>query len=295
VGAELGEGLTLFPDGGVYWVDLLAGLVYRSDGNQNHQVYSHPTEVAKVLPWNRGAILLTRSGLLFQGPTQVTLGTLGLTPDGSNLRCSDGAVLPDGSLVIGVMDRDMAPHAGRLVHINRQGKIHSVVEGTSVSNGVAVLASKNSIAWTDSATARIMVLDLDPTTGIPHTPRTLCEVPPAWGVPDGLAADASGGVWVALWGGAAVRRLDASGKLTHTFEIPVPHVTSLAFDADNNLWISTAAVVLSPEQRQLHPGAGGLWRIDHHQHGFSRLPVYVSTLTPPQISPSGTTTPPDEN
>jgi sugar lactone lactonase YvrE len=290
VGAELGEGLTLFPDGGMYWVDLLAGLVYRLDGEHNHRVGSHPTEVSKVLPWNRGAILLTRSGLLFHDSTQETLGTLDLTSGDSALRCSDGAVLPDGSLVVGIMDRNMAPHAGRFVHINHRGEIHSVVEKTSVSNGVAVLASEKNIVWTDSATARIMVLDIDPATGIPHSPRTLCEVPPDWGVPDGLATDASGGVWIALWGGGAVRRVDARGALTHTIEIPVPHVTSLAFDADNNLWISTATVVLSPEQRKSLPGAGGLWRIDNHQLPFTGLPVYVATLNPPQISAGGVAT-----
>jgi len=280
-GAELGEGLTLFPDAQMKWVDLLPGRIFSFKGENNHLESSYPHEVAKVLPWNQGSILLGRDGLIFRDHALQTLGTLRLTPEGSAFRCSDGAVLPDGTLVVGIMDRDMAPECGSFLHIGHQGDVHTLVHNTSVSNGVAVLLGGTQLVWTDSPTQKIFILDIDPHTAIPGSVRVFAEIPGHWGVPDGLAADSEGGVWVALWGGGAVRRLDATGTLTHTLEIPVMHPTSVAFDATDNLWVTTAAVLLSPAARQENPGAGGVWRWRHHLHGFRGLPVLVSSLQLP--------------
>jgi len=279
--AELGEGLVLFPDSSLYWVDLLGGVVYRADGDGHTREATYPHEVAKVLPWQHGSIVLGRVGLVWRNAALESVGALRLNADDSGLRCSDGAVLPDGTLVLGIMDREMAAGRGRFVHIGHRGEVSTLVDRTSVSNGVAVLPGGRELVWTDSSTQTIFVLDIDRHSGIPGAPRVFAEIPGSWGVPDGLAADSLGGVWVALWGGGAVRRLDAGGSLTHTLEVPVPHVTSVAFDAADNLLVTTAAVLLGPDERRRLPGAGGVWRWSHDQHGFHGLPVIPSTTEPP--------------
>jgi sugar lactone lactonase YvrE len=72
-------------------------------------------------------------------------------------------------------------------------------------------------------------------------------------VPDGLTVDADGGIWVAVWGGAAVHRYRPVGALTTTAELPTAHVTCPAFgDPDlERMYITTAG---GPGD-----GAGGLF------------------------------------
>jgi sugar lactone lactonase YvrE len=281
-GAELGEGLSLFPDGQVRWVDLPRGLVHRLEGDTDSVESSYPHEVAKVLPWRDGSVVLGREGLLFRNATLEVVATLRLTQASSQLRCSDGAVLPDGTLLVGIMDREMTPRQGRLVHVTAHGEVHTIVENTSVSNGVAVLAGGSQLIWTDSPTQELTVMDIDPVSGAPGNPRPFATIPQEWGVPDGLTPDSEGGVWVAMWGGGAVRRLDAAGELTDTIEIPVAHVTSVAFDAADNLLVTTAAALLSPAKRQTNPGAGGVWRVAWRDHGYRGLALQVCTAKPPE-------------
>ena len=49
------------------------------------------------------------------------------------------------------------------------------------------------------------------------------------GLPDGMAIDEEDGLWVALWGGGAVHRYDAAGRLDLVVNLPVTNVTACAF------------------------------------------------------------------
>ncbi len=48
-------------------------------------------------------------------------------------------------------------------------------------------------------------------------------------MPDGMAVDAEGGIWVAVWGGGVIQRYDADGQLTGVVRVPAANVTSCAF------------------------------------------------------------------
>jgi xylono-1,5-lactonase len=60
--------------------------------------------------------------------------------------------------------------------------------------------------------------------------------------PDGLAVDAEGCVWVALWGSGEVCRYTADGALDRRLRVPAPLVTNLAFGGPDlaTLFVTTA-------------------------------------------------------
>ena len=67
--------------------------------------------------------------------------------------------------------------------------------------------------YIDSPTKRIDVLDYDAATGEVEDRRPFAVIEDGVGVPDGLALDVEDGVWVALYGGAQVRRYGPGGTL----------------------------------------------------------------------------------
>lgn len=62
------------------------------------------------------------------------------------------------------------------------------------------------------------------------------------GAPDGLTVDAEGYLWVALWGGSAVRRYSPAGELDDVLRLPVRQVTAVTFGgADlDQLFVTTS-------------------------------------------------------
>jgi sugar lactone lactonase YvrE len=83
------------------------------------------------------------------------------------------------------------------------------------------------------------------------------------GYPDGLTVDAEGCVWVALWGGGAVRRYTPDGELDRVISLPATLTTACAFGGAGltDLYVTTARVGLDrpdPTSGSLLviPGAG---------------------------------------
>jgi sugar lactone lactonase YvrE len=120
----------------------------------------------------------------------------------------------------------------------------------------------------DTPTKRITRLVSDPASGTFTGWEPFVEVD---GHPDGVAADAEGGVWAALYGGSAVHRFDAQGRLTDIAELPCTQVTCPAFGGSglDELYVTTSRRGL-PEHEQ--PAAGALFRVRPRVGGAPVLP-----------------------
>jgi sugar lactone lactonase YvrE len=106
-------------------------------------------------------------------------------------------------------------------------------------------------------------IDFDVERGRLGARRAFAEIDPADGLPDGLCVDAAGGVWIALFGGGAVRRYTPDGELDLHFALPVTNPTSLAFGGPelDELFITSARHRLTPEQLEREPLAGSVLRL----------------------------------
>src|SRR5471030_1282004 len=95
----------------------------------------------------------------------------------------------------------------------------------------------------DSLTFRVDVFDFDVDAGLITKRRPFVSLAPADGTPDGLAVDNEGGVWVALYGGGAVRRYGPDGELDRVVAVPAKNVTACCFGGHDgrSLFVTTAA------------------------------------------------------
>lgn len=113
------------------------------------------------------------------------------------------------------------------------------------------------------------VFDYDPAAGMPSARRPVVHVDPDLGGPDGMALDAEGGLWVAIFGGHAVHRYTPDGKLDAVVEVPPSRVTACAFGGDgvDELYITTSRENLAPGAE---PEAGAVF---HATPGVRGLPL----------------------
>ena len=110
----------------------------------------------------------------------------------------------------------------------------------------------------DSATQGVDVFDFDVGAGAASNRRRLVTIERAHGVPDGMTTDSRGNLWVACFGGAAVRCYSPAGALLDEILFPVTQVTSCAFGGPDlaDLYVTSAAYRLSAVQLKQEPHAG---------------------------------------
>jgi sugar lactone lactonase YvrE len=154
-----------------------------------------------------------------------------------DLRANDGAVDPAGRFWIGTMADDESPGKGALYRLDGE-ELTTVIEPVDLSNGLDWTGDR--MYYADTPTQRVDLLDYDEATGAVENRRPFVTIDAADGSPDGLVLDDEGGLWLALWGGGAVRRYDADGTLSEVLNVPADNVTAVWFAGDR-LYITTAA------------------------------------------------------
>jgi sugar lactone lactonase YvrE len=267
--ADLGEGPCWDPGGQcLYWVDIPAGIVHQLAGDA-HATWQVGQPVGAVAVRGQGGLILAaRDGFL-----ALDLDTGGVSviaeveADRPGNRMNDAACDRAGRMFAGTKAEDDAPGAGSLYRLDPDHRLTTVLTGVTISNGIGWSPDESLMYYIDSPTRRVDVLDFDPATGTGGNRRPFAELPSGQAIPDGLAVDADGGVWVALWDGGTVLRYDLSGQVSAVVTVPVRRPTSCAFGGAglDVLYITTAS---GPGRAS---GGGGLFAC---RPGYTGLPAH---------------------
>ena len=167
--------------------------------------------------------------------------TLVTLPHGPALRSNDGACDAAGRFWIGTMALDLTPGAAALYRYD--GRLERVLHGVTLSNGLGWTRDDTRMYYIDSTAYRVDIFDFELASGRLDERRPFVSIDRSAGIPDGLAVDDEGGVWVALYGGSCVHRYDERGRLDAVLEVPAENVTSCCFGGDggHSLFVTTAA------------------------------------------------------
>lgn len=276
-----GEGAVWWPRlGRLRCVDMLAGDVLTLDpvtGEVSRVATGSPVAAVVRPRAGAGAVVAVELGLAVADLDDLSdlrvldpvLAAHG--PGGAGLRFNEGGVDPQGRFWAGTMAYDQTPGAAALLRWADPADAAPEVmaDGVTVSNGLDWSPDGFRVYYNDTATGRTAVYTADPATGLDE-PRVLTTYTPEQGHPDGLTVDAEGGVWVAFYGGGAVRRLDPdSGQVTAEVAVDARQVTSCAFGGRvlDTLFITTSREGLDPEE---DPAAGSIFAV---RPGVRGLPV----------------------
>jgi sugar lactone lactonase YvrE len=238
VKAVLGEGPRWDADARrLLWVDIEAGALYAGERR-----VACGAKVGAAAPWHSDTVLVALADAL----AAVDLGDgsvrrLAEVPHARpEMRCNDGACDPQGRFWVGTMAEDESPGAGALYRYDPDGRLRTMLSDLTIGNGLGWAPSGRRMYFIDSMSHRVDALDFDPGTGGITGRRPFAEVPEEDGIPDGLAVDDEGGVWVALFGGGEVRRFSPEGEPVGRVDVPARDTTACCF-AGRRMYITTAS------------------------------------------------------
>ena len=162
---------------------------------------------------------------------------------------------------------------GDAYRIDSEGHATTIYDGVGLSNGIGFSPDRRRIYHADTAARSVIAHDLDDTGNVITSSRrafaTLTR-----GLPDGLAVDTDGGVWVAAYGGGCVSRFAADGLLDRHIDVPAKSVTSLCFAGPtlNELIVVTADNTDDPSR------AGTIFRLSADLVKARGLPAPVARV-----------------
>jgi sugar lactone lactonase YvrE len=278
VGADLGEGPCWDPaTKSLLFVDVTAGHVHRfRPGEGRLSTFEIGQNVGAAIPRRHGGLVLARSDGIAtcddDGSNQRLIAPI--EADNPANRMNDAKCDPKGRLLAGTMAYDFAAGAATLYQIDATHAVTPVIEAVTISNGLGWSPDGTLMYYIDSAHNSVDVIAYDSETGKLGQRRRLISVPQVDGMPDGMAVDAEGCLWVALWGGGRVRRYGPNGTDICDIVLPVSQVTSVAFGGDHltDLYITSAAYKLTPSTLQAEPLAGALFRASPGVVGLPTTP-----------------------
>jgi sugar lactone lactonase YvrE len=256
--------------GELLWVDILGSKMHRARVTDDVDPGAMTTlavdrHVGAVAPAvGGGYVLAAATGFLFLDEDGAIREMAQPEEGHTDVRMNDGACDRSGRFWAGTMAYDESPGAGVLYRLELDATCTRVLTGLSISNGIGWSPDNTVLYLADSGTRTVDAFSYDESSGNLGAKRTLVHIDEPGVVPDGLTVDTDGGLWVALWGGGAVRRYSPDGQLLLTVELPVDRPTSCAFGGpgEASLFVTTARVGLDERTLRRQPHAGRVFRID---------------------------------
>ena len=231
--ARLGEGAIWDTRTQVlWWVDITGQRLHRfAPAGGAAQAWAMPSPIGTVVPRARGGVVVAlKNAIAAFDPETATLTTLAGI-DQADQRFNDGKCDPAGRLWVGTLAHDERPGAGALYRLAADGGLNSQVAGVTISNGIVWSRDGRTCWYIDTPSRRVDAFDFDVAAGRVSNRRVAFRFPDGVGFPDGMAIDEHDQLWVAMWGGGCVLRLDPlAGRILGRLDIPgARNITSCAF------------------------------------------------------------------
>lgn len=263
-GAQLGEG-PVWDDRSqrLIWVDIIGQAVHFFDpaSGADRSVDVPGTPGVAIPRRNGGLVLAIGHGFGFLDESGRFEQIVELPQGDVPARMNDGNCDAAGRFWAGSTGFNAEAGAAVLYRLDPDLSVTRVLEGVTESNGIDWSPDDRLMYYVDSMEGRVDVFDFDLDAGSISHRRPFVAVDDVEVLPDGLTVDADGYVWVACWGGAAVRRFAPDGSPAGGVSLPTPNITSPVFGGPglDRMFITSAREGLSAEQLAGGRAAGALF------------------------------------
>jgi len=252
----------------LYYVDIFGKHIYKYTPSTKkltkanigkHVSFIIPVEGSKdrfLISMDRELVVITWDGVSPQVSKLEKIAEVENRPGVDGNRFNDGKADPTGRLWTGTMGHEpvvgnVDPKKGSLYSLGSNGQVKHHVSDVHISNGLAWSADLKKFYYIDSGERRVDQFDFDAKnqTISNRQPLFTLEKNNVDGFPDGQAIDADGNLWVAVFNGSRVIKIDPRKPetLLGSIEIPAKQVTSVAFGGPNldELYVTSARMTIN--------------------------------------------------
>lgn len=253
----------------LYWIDIVSRRILRLRPETGKvDVRELPYAPSAVIPRTSGGLLLvTKKGMAlmdFDKPeiTSIPVQLVDFTQEVFN----DAKCDSTGRLWVGTRDLHVSEPTGGLFCMDTDFSMHRHASELVISNGIAWAEGERIMYHVDSKPGRIDVYDFDAATMSLSNRRIFRDYAKegAAAIPDGCAADAEGGLWVAEVGDWHIRRYAPNGRLDREIRVPFQKPTSVMFGGAelDTLYVTSMRFGLTDAALAEQPLAGSLLQLD---------------------------------
>jgi sugar lactone lactonase YvrE len=227
------------------WLDMMTGIIYATSIEGDTHVWQTGRPVVSLARPRRasGYVVADAGDVYTTAGFGAPLNHVASVETRRRTRLNEGCCAPDGSLWIGSMHDDLERGAGSLYRVDGNGRVTTLIDLVSVSNGLAFLPGGHQAVYADSVEDSIDLLEFaTESEGLARRPWI--AVDRANGQIDGICCDLAGGVWAAVWEGGEVRHFAPDGRLVHRVALPVSRPTGCALGGPRGdlLFVTTSRV-----------------------------------------------------
>ncbi|CAG2103299.1 unnamed protein product [Medioppia subpectinata] len=266
----------------LYFVDAFVGDFYHLDDHMSRRQldkYSLKDLITIVIPYadsDHHLLVSVRNKVVKYDTTTRTVAPVAeIAPElQGKERFNDGKTDAMGRLWIGsVLDgpSGAVPGKGSLYKLEH-GKFVKIATGFTLSNGLAWSLDNSRLYFNDSEDRKIYVFDFDLKNGTVKNKRVFVDLKSnpdfkSTEVSDGMTVDKSGKLWVGLYAGGRVVRINTdTGKVEQSIPVPALLTTTPAFggEALDQMFVTTGK---DGQDLKKYPNAGKVFRITSDDPG----------------------------
>jgi len=248
-----------------YWVDIMGCKLHAfNPKNEAHQQWVLPAEPGCVALYGENDLIVglgDRIALIRLPEGDIEELVKVLHDDVTTL--NDGKCDPQGRFWVGSRDYNNEKPLASLYRFDHQQSVKEMVRDLTISNGLAWTDDQQHFLLADSIPRKVYRFDYDAKSGDISNQQVLITIPDDQGVPDGLALDDQGYIWLAHWDGWRVTRFTPEGEVDCVIDMPVARPTSCCFGGDDyqTLYVTSDSRDLTKEQWEQAPLSGAVFAI----------------------------------
>lgn len=247
------------------WIDLERPAAYRFDPALGRQTANWPVEsrigMIGLATGDRMVIATRELGVAWlHASTGEVTSIVHPARDRGPGFYNDGRVDRRGRLWVGWIT-DARVNPGMIFRVGPDGSTVAAIDGIHASNGMAWSPDNRTMYFTDSKSGIVYAASFDLASGVVGERRALIRFERDQGIPDGLAVDRDGCLWIAMYQGWQIVKCSAEGKILRKIKTPVLNPTSLCFGGDNlgTLYMTSAVRRHTAPELLAQPLAGALF------------------------------------
>lgn len=265
------------------WVDIELGLLHVAavDGGsvRMKSIFDLGDQLGCALPSAAGGWIC---GLGRSLATVSELGIVSATPPllGDSERFNDGHIDPQGRLVIGTLNTSGPDGHQLLLRLENDARVTIIDDTLGISNGIAWSPDGLTMFHADTAARTITRRDYGDIIGPPEVFAVI------GGMPDGIAVDADGRVWVTVFDQGRVDVYSATGELLPEQSIVLPnaHIASVGFAGPSlDVLVLATGMPVMPQWLRRRRGDDGYLFVGHSVTTGQAATEWIPTELPHRI------------